>query len=195
MNVRYHINFKWTKKQSFLSAVLPVLWANCRSVSLLCTVHLRAHVLCCFQNFNRSHPVACCNSVAVLLQSMTQRILNQQTENLAACFSYSEPSSGQQQNEVLVIQWLCAHRVHIHWMYQDFVLLLAWWWLVVAVTCCQIFNSADLIHVVSLTVINCYIVLLCFSLPSMYVTTAGVETLKSPCCFVMAVMIVTTRFV
>ena len=39
------------------------------------------------------------------------------------------------------------------------------------------------------------LVLLCFSLPSMYVTTAGVEMLKSPCCSVTAVMIVTTRFV
>jgi hypothetical protein len=50
-----------------------------------------------------------------------------------------------------------SHRVHNHWMYQNFILSLAWWWLVVAETCCQVFNSAHLIHVVSLTVINCYI--------------------------------------
>jgi hypothetical protein len=49
-----------------------------------------------------------------------------------------------------------SHRVHNHWMYKDFVLLLAWWWLVVAETRCQVFNFADFIHVVSLTVINCY---------------------------------------
>ena len=47
-------------------------------------------------------------------------------------------------------------KVHNHWMYQDFVLLLAWWWLVVAETCCQVFNSTSLIHVVLMTVINCY---------------------------------------
>jgi hypothetical protein len=47
-----------------------------------------------------------------------------------------------------------SHIVHIHWMYQDFVLPLAWWWLVVAETCCYIFNFADLIHVVPLTVIK-----------------------------------------
>jgi len=51
------------------------------------------------------------------------------------------------------------HRVHNHWMYQDFVLLLAWWRLVVAETCCQVFNFAGLIHFVSLTVINCYIII------------------------------------
>jgi hypothetical protein len=50
---------------------------------------------------------------------------------------------------------------HNHWMYQDFVLFLAWWWLVVAETCCQdfkIFLIFWLIHVVSLTVIKCYII-------------------------------------
>ena len=31
-------------------------------------------------------------------------------------------------------------------------------WPDVAETCCQVFNSADLIRVVSLTVINCYII-------------------------------------
>ena len=41
---------------------------------------------------------------------------------------------------------------------QDFVLSLAWRWLVVAETCCQVFNFADLIHVVSLTVINVNII-------------------------------------
>ena len=50
-----------------------------------------------------------------------------------------------------------CHRVHNHGMYQDFVLSLAWWWLV-AETCCQVFNFAGLIHVVSLTVIICYII-------------------------------------
>jgi hypothetical protein len=35
---------------------------------------------------------------------------------------------------------------------------LAWWWLVVAETYCQVFNFADFIHVVSLTVIHCYII-------------------------------------
>jgi hypothetical protein len=43
-------------------------------------------------------------------------------------------------------------------MYQDFVLSLAWWWLVVAETWRQVFNSADLINVVLLTVINIYII-------------------------------------
>jgi hypothetical protein len=41
-------------------------------------------------------------------------------------------------------------------MYQEYVLSLAWWWLVLAETCCQVFKPADLTHVVSLTVINCY---------------------------------------
>ena len=41
-------------------------------------------------------------------------------------------------------------------MYKDFVLSLAWWRLVVAETCCQVFSSADLIHVVLFAVINCY---------------------------------------
>jgi hypothetical protein len=51
-----------------------------------------------------------------------------------------------------------SHRVHNHWMYQDFVLLLAWWWLVVAEIFCQDFKNLIcwLIQVVSLTVINCY---------------------------------------
>jgi hypothetical protein len=51
-----------------------------------------------------------------------------------------------------IVNYMWSHRVHIHWMYQDFVLLLAWWWLAVAETCCQVLNFADLIHVVSLTV-------------------------------------------
>jgi len=59
---------------------------------------------------------------------------------------------------IKIVSYMGSHRVRNHWMYQDFVLLLAWWWLVVAVTCCQIFNFADLIHVVSLGVINCYII-------------------------------------
>ena len=50
-------------------------------------------------------------------------------------------------------QWLCTL-----WMYQDFVLSLGRWWLVVAETCCQVFNSADLIHVVLLNVTNWYII-------------------------------------
>jgi len=28
-----------------------------------------------------------------------------------------------------IVNYMGSHRVHIHWMYQDFVLLLAWWWL------------------------------------------------------------------
>ena len=49
-----------------------------------------------------------------------------------------------------IVNYMGSYRVHIHWMYQDFVLLLAWWWLV-AETCCQVFNFTDFIHVMSLT--------------------------------------------
>jgi hypothetical protein len=31
-----------------------------------------------YSGFNRSHPVVCCNNVAILLQSITQHVLNQQ---------------------------------------------------------------------------------------------------------------------
>jgi len=61
-------------------------------------------------------------------------------------------------NIIKIVNYMGSHTVHNHWTYQDFVLLLAWWWLVVADTCCQLFNFADLIHGVSLTVINCYII-------------------------------------
>ena len=47
-------------------------------------------------------------------------------------------------------------------MYQDFVLFLAWWRLVVVETCCQDFKNiliCWLIHVLLLTVINCYIII------------------------------------
>jgi hypothetical protein len=49
-----------------------------------------------------------------------------------------------------------SHRMHNQWMYQDFALSLVWWRLVVAQTYCLVFNSADLIYVVLLTVIKCY---------------------------------------
>jgi len=47
-----------------------------------------------------------------------------------------------------------SNRVHSHWMYQDFVLLLVWWWLVVAETCYQVLNFTGLIHGLSVTVIK-----------------------------------------
>jgi len=67
-------------------------------------------------------------------------------KNLATCFSYNEPSSGEKQNKVqvhsMIVHCMESHTMHNqnHWMYQDCVLFLAWWWLVVAETCCQVFK-------------------------------------------------------
>jgi len=69
-------------------------------------------------------------------------------------------------NIIKIVNYMGSHRVHSHWMYQDFVLSLTWWWLVVAETCCQVFNFADLIHVVSLNVINCYTHIIRFTFTS-----------------------------
>jgi len=62
-------------------------------------------------------------------------------------------------NIIKIVNYVGPHRLQHNWMYQDFVLFLVWWWLVAAETCCQVFNSADLIHVVLLTVVYCYTVL------------------------------------
>jgi len=40
-------------------------------------------------------------------------------------------------NLIKIVNCMGSHRMHNHWMYQDFVLSLAWWWLVVAESCCQ----------------------------------------------------------
>jgi len=32
-------------------------------------------------------------------------------------------------NIIKIVNYMGSHKGYIHWMYQDFVLLLVWWWL------------------------------------------------------------------